>query len=147
MPPVGVVPGAGPGAAGGAGIAGGAPGQGGVPQSPQSLAGTAEFSAESIVIQALKGDASGLEDFISPKCKGVLGDIRDGKATEKQIADLKKLFVGFQPVGRPKTENGAKVMTIRNADNSTITFRVKKEGEEFKVIEMTVKAGAAKKGR
>lgn len=142
MPPGGGVPGA----AGGAGIPGGAQGQGGVPQSPQSLAGTAEFSAESIVIQALKGDASGLEEFISPKCKGVLGDIRDGKATEKQIDDLKKLFTGLKGVGS-KSENGAKVLTLRNADNSTITFRVKKEGEEFKVIEMTVKAGVAKKGR
>ncbi len=141
MPAGGAAP-----AAGGFGSGSGQQGPGGVPQSPQSPAGTAEFSAESIVIQALKGDASGLEDFISPKCKGVLGDIRDGKATEKQIDDLKKLFVGIKGVGS-KSENGAKVLTLRNAENSTITFRVKKEGEEFKVIEMTVKAGAAKKGR
>ena len=100
------------------------------------------------MIQALKGDASAVTEFISPKCKGLLGDIRDGKATEKQIEDFKKLFVGFQPVGRPKTENGTKVLTIRNADNTIITFRVKKEGEDFKVIEMTTKAGTApKKGR
>lgn len=98
------------------------------------------------MIQALKGDASGLEDFISPKCRGVLGDIRDGKATEKQIEDLKKVFAGIKGIGA-RNDNGAKVLTLRNADNSTITFRVKKEGEEFKVIEMTVKAGAAKKGR
>ncbi len=139
------MPPAGAGAA--AGFAGGVAGPSGTPTSPESPAGTAEFSAESIVVQILKGEASGLAEFISPKCKGVLGDIRDGKATEKQIDDLKKLFVGFQPVGRPKTENGAKVMTIRNADNSTTTFRVKKESEEFRVIEMTVKAGVAKKGR
>lgn len=98
------------------------------------------------MIQALKGDVSGLGEYISPKCKGVLGDIRDGKATEKQIDDLKKLFAGIKGVGS-KNDNGAKVLTLRNADNSTITFRVKKEGGEFKVIEMTVKAGAAKKGR
>ena len=98
------------------------------------------------MIQALKGDTSGLVEFISPKCKGVLGDIRDGKATEKQIDELKKLFAGVKGIGS-KTDNGAKVLTLRNSDNSTITFRVKKEGEEFKVIEMTVKAGVAKKGR
>ena len=121
-------------------------GSGDAPQNPQSQAGTAEFAAESIVVQILKGEASGLEDFISPKCKGVLGDIRDGKATEKQIDDLKKQFAGVKGVGT-KTESGVKVLTLRNADNSTITVRVKKEGEDFKVIEMTIKAGAAKKGR
>ena len=141
----GQVAGAGFGAAPGGGFAGGS-GAGGVPQNPQSLAGTAEFSAESVVIQALKGDTSGLAEFISPKCKGPLGDIRDGKATEKQLEDLKKTFTGVKGVGM-KTENGVKVLTLRNADNSTITFRVKKEGEDYKVIEMTVKAGVAKKSR
>ena len=98
------------------------------------------------MIQALKGDTSGLAEFISPKCKGPLGDIRDGKATEKQLEDLKKTFTGVKGVGM-KTENGVKVLTLRNADNSTITFRVKKEGEDYKVFEMTVKAGVAKKSR
>lgn len=142
------MPGAGfAGAAGGAGFAGGAGGQSGTPTTPQSPAGTAEFSAESVIVQLLKGDASNLAEFISPKCKGVLGDIRDGKATEKQIEDLKKQFTGVKGVGS-KNDNGAKVLTLRNADNTTITFRVKKEGEDFKVTEMTTKAGTApKKGR
>lgn len=142
------MPGAGiAGAAGGAGFAGGAGAQSGTPTNPQSPAGTAEFSAESVIVQLLKGDASSLTEFISPKCKGVLGDIRDGKATEKQIEDLKKQFAGVKGVGA-KNDNGAKVLTLRNADNATITFRVKKEGEDFKVIEMTIKAGtASKKGR
>lgn len=98
------------------------------------------------MVQILKGEATGLGDFISSKCKGVLGDIRDGKASEKQIEELKKQFAGVKGVGS-KTDNGAKVLTLRNADNATITFKVKKEGEDFKVIEMTIKAGAAKKGR
>lgn len=98
------------------------------------------------MIQILKGETSGLSDLIHSKCKGVLGDIRDGKASEKQIEELKKQFVGVKGIGS-KMENGAKVLTLRNADNATITFKVKKEGEDFKVIEMTVKAGAAKKGR
>jgi hypothetical protein len=132
----------------GAGLPGsGAPGGSQeVPQSPQSPAGTAEFAAESIVIQAMKGDVSGVADFISPKCKGVLGDIRDGKATEKQIEELKKTFTGIKGVGA-RNESGAKVLTLRNADNATITFKVKKEGEDFKIIEMTVKAGTTKKAR
>ena len=57
----------------GGGFGGGAAGSGGAPQNPQSQSGTAEFAAESIVVQILKGEASGLADFISPKCKGVLG--------------------------------------------------------------------------
>lgn len=98
------------------------------------------------MVQALKGEVSGLEGFISPKCKGLLGDIRDGKATEKQLDDFKKLFVGFKPVNA-RNEGGAKVLTIRNGENATITFKVKKEGEDYKVTEMTVKPGSTKKGR
>lgn len=98
------------------------------------------------MIQALKGETASLTEFISPKCKGVLGDIRDGKANEKQLDELKKTFAGLKGISA-KTDNGAKVLTLRNADNATITFRVKKEGEDFKVIEMSVKAGTAKKGR
>lgn len=98
------------------------------------------------MIQALKGETASLTEFIHPKCKGVLGDIRDGKATEKQLEELKKTFTGLKRVGS-KNDSGAKVLTLRNADNATVTFRVKKEGEDFKVIEMTVKAGTAKKGR
>ncbi len=93
----------------------------------------------------MRGDISGLEEFISPKCKGPLGDIRDGKASEKQIEDLKKLFTGIKGGSTPRNENGAWSMSVRNADNATISFKVKKEGEDFKVIEMTVKAGTAKK--
>ena len=142
----GAAPGAGfGGVAAGGGFAGAA-GPGSTPQTPQSAAGTAEFSAESVVIQALKGDTSNLSEFISPKCRGVLGDIRDGKATEKQIDELKKTFAGIKGVSS-KNDAGVKVLTLRNADSSTITFRIKKEGEDYKVIEMSVKAGTAKKGR
>ena len=98
------------------------------------------------MIQALKGDTSNLTEFISPKCKGVLGDIRDGKATEKQIDELKKTFAGTKLVSSKK-DSGVEVLTLRNADSATITFRIKKEGDDFKVIEMSVKAGTAKKGR
>lgn len=95
----------------------------------------------------MRGDITGLEDFISPKCKGVLGDIRDGKATEKQIDDLKKTFTGLKEGTKPRNENGTWSFSVRNAENATISFKVKKDGDEFKVLEMTIKAGTAKKNR
>ena len=96
----------------------------------------------------MKGDASGLEEFISPKCKNpLLADVRDGKATEKQIEELKKLFTGPNGGSAPRNENGTWSLSVRNADNATISFKVKKEGEDYKIIEMTVKAGTAKKNR
>ena len=94
----------------------------------------------------LAGDVSGLEEYISPKCKGLLGDIRDGHATDSQKEDLKKLFAGnLQPLGKPRTESGAKVMSIRNGEGATITFKVKKEGEAQRIIEMSVKPATTKK--
>ena len=93
----------------------------------------------------MRGDITGLEEFISAKCKGPLGDVRDGKASEKQIDDLKKLFTGLKDGTKPRNENGTWSLSIRNADNATISFKVKKEGDDYKVIEMTVKAGTAKK--
>jgi len=125
----------------------GAPGAGnaGTPQNPSSPAGTPEYSAEKVVVQLLAGDLSGLEEFISPKCKGPLADVRDGKATDKQKDDLKKLFTGLQGAGKPRTESGAKVLSVRNAEGATITFRVKKENDSHKIIEMTVKPPSSKK--
>lgn len=132
------------GAAGSGGPGSGGP-SGGVPQSPSAQVGTAEYSAQKVVLQLLSGDVSGLEEFISPKCKGLLGDVRDGKATEQQKEELKKLFVGLQAVGKPRVDSGAKVLTVRNSDGATITFKVKKEGESQKVTEMTVKQATTKK--
>lgn len=143
-----------PNAAAGAGFAGapggGGPGSGGgpgggVPRNPSAQVGTPEYSAEKVVLQLLSGDLSGLEEFISPNCKGLLGDVRDGKATDQQKEELKKLFVGLQAAGKPRTESGAKVLAVRNADGAMITFKVKKEGESQKVTEMTVKKGTTKK--
>ena len=133
-----------PGGAAGAGFSG-APGGGGVPQNPTAQAGTPEYSAQKVVLQLLTGDLSGLEEFISPKCKGLLADVRDGKATDQQKDELKKLFAGLQAAGKPRVESGAKVITVRNAEGSMITFKVKKEGESQKVTEMTVKQATIKK--
>ena len=133
-----------PGGAAGSGLAGG-PGGGGVPQNPTAQVGTAEYSAQKVVLQLLGGELSGLEEFISPKCKGMLGDVRDGKATDQQKVELQKLFNGLQATGKPKLENGAKVITVRNAEGAIITFKVKKEGEDQKVTEMTVKQSTTKR--
>lgn len=91
----------------------------------------------------MKGDITGLDEFISPKCTGVLGAVRDGKATAEQIDDLKKLFNGLKQGSAPRNENGTWALSVRNGDNATIAFRVKKEGDTFKVIEMTVKPGTS----
>jgi hypothetical protein len=98
-----------------------------------------------VVLQLLTGEISGLEEFISPNCKGLLGDVRDGKATDQQKDELKKLFAGLQAVGKPRVDSGAKVISVRNAEGSMITFKVKKEGESQKVTEMSVKKGTTKK--
>ena len=99
-------------------------------------------------MKLLAGDASGLSEFISPKCKGVLGDVRDGKATEKQVEELKKTFTNINLVGKPRKESSTTVFTLKNGDGATITMRVKKEGDAFRLTEYTVKAAsAAKKGR
>jgi hypothetical protein len=99
-----------------------------------------------MVVQVLKGEVKSLEEFISPKCKGVLGDLRDGKATEKQLAELKAQFTGLRPIGI-RNENGTRVLTLTNAKDEIISFKVKKEGDVFKVIEMTVKQPTKKKSR
>ena len=120
-------------------------GNAGTPQNPSSPAGTPEYSAEKVVVQLLAGDISGLEEFISPKCKGPLADVRDGKATDKQKDELKKLFTGLQGAGKPRMESSAKVIPVRNAEGATITFRVKKENDSHKIIEMTVEPSSSKK--
>ena len=97
------------------------------------------------MLQLLAGDAKGLSEFISPKIKGILGDVRDGKATEKQVEELKKTFTNINLVGKPKKEASTTVYTLKNGDGATITLKVKKEAEDFRLTEYTVKAPAASK--
>jgi hypothetical protein len=129
------------------GVAAGFDGGSSTPTNPVSPVGSAEYSAEKVVVQLLSGSVSGLEEFISPKCKGPLADVREGKASDKQIEEMKKLFQGLQPVGKPRKESGATVLSVKNADGTMITFRIKKEEESFKVIEMTVKPASTKRSR
>ena len=130
-----------------AGIPGGLGGDSSTRANPVSPVGSAEYSAEKIVVQLLSGNVSGLDEFISSKCRGPLGDVREGKASDKQIEELKKLFQGLQAVGKPRKESGATVLSVKNADGATITFRVKKEDETYQVIEMSVKQATSKKSR
>ena len=96
-------------------------------------------------MQVLNGEVGGLAQFISPKCQGVLGDLRDGKATQKQLEELKKNFSGLKRFNSMLEGSSTRVLILNNADNAIITFKVKKEGADFKVIEMTVKPAATKK--
>ena len=130
------------------GIPGGLGGGGSTPANPVSPVGSPEYSAEKVVVQLLSGSVSGLDEFISAKFKGpYLGDVREGKASDKQIEEMKKIFQGLQPVGKPRKESGATVLSVKNADGATITFRVKKEDETYQVIEMSVKQATSKKSR
>ena len=61
--------------------------------------------------------------------------------------ELKKTFTNISLVGKPKKESGATVFILKNADGATITMRVKKEGEDFRLTEYIVKAPASKKSR
>ena len=115
-------------------------------RSPTSQVGTPDYAAEQVTLHLAAGEPAGLDEFISSRCKGLLADVRDGKATDEQLEDSQKLFTGLQPAGRPRTQDGEWFLSSRNSEGTTITFRVKKEGTAYKVLGMTTaKSSGGKK--
>jgi hypothetical protein len=83
----------------------------------------------------MQGKADGLAAHIGKRAKGDLAAIRDGKVSDKRMAELKTTFTKPQLVGKPKRVKGGTQINLRSGEK-IINLIVKKEGEAYKVTEM-----------
>lgn len=121
----------------GPGGAGGPVGPGG---QQQGEAGSYQHAVLTFAAQAASGQYDGRDAVISSKAKGVLADIRDEKADDGTIEDLKALFATAKPqFDSVKASSAGMLITLKTEDRKLITLTVAKEKGGYKVKDMKIK--------
>lgn len=122
--------------AGGTGPSG--EGGGGAQEPP---ADSPDYPAFKIVMGLMQGKHEGLKEFVSTTGRGLIEKIRSGSLTTEEKDDLKKTFAQPQLVGTPRTIRGSRTVTL-NSDGQVITLVSKKQGSDWKVSSISIKAAS-----
>lgn len=132
--PAAMAPGAGSGPAGG--IGGGA--------APQFAPGTAESALLKFCTAMAESNLTEAGQYVSPKAKGVLAQIRDGSITDEKIESLKESFslqgLTLKPT-RPIAGVG-KNISLGNAKQETLSFTLMKEDDGYLLRDFKVSKSA-----
>jgi hypothetical protein len=87
----------------------------------------------------MEGKHDGLKDHVATRGRGLIEKIRGGSLTSAEKDDLKKTFAQPQLVGTPRTIRGSRTVTLNSA-GQVITLVSKKQGTEWKVSSISIKA-------
>ncbi len=90
----------------------------------------------------MEGKSEGLGDFISKRATGDLAALRDGKVSEKKMAELKTSFAKPQLINTKRVTGGTQV-NLRSG-GQIINLVIKKEGDTFMVSEMKFRKSTAR---
>lgn len=97
------------------------------------------FPAYHVVLALNKGEVAGLSKYISATARGTLGNLRNGQASEKELADFKEAFAK-PSMPTSKSKSGETTITLPSGD-FVITMRVKKERTSFVLTSLTFRKG------
>ncbi|MEI8379109.1 MAG: hypothetical protein WCJ09_03205 [Planctomycetota bacterium] len=129
----GAIPG-GPGTA--PGNPGGGPGAGG----QQFAAGSAEDSLSKFCLAMADSNLTEAAQYISPKAKGMLQQIREGTIPDDKLEGLK---ASFAPQGlslRPtRPVGGGRTINLSNSKNELLSFTLFKEDDSYRVRDFSIK--------
>ncbi|NQV26862.1 MAG: hypothetical protein HQ518_21130 [Rhodopirellula sp.] len=112
---------------------------GGAGQAQEPPADSPDYPAFKLVMGLMQGKYDGLDEFVSTKSRGLTEKIRSGSLTTTEKDDLKKTFAQPQLVGQPRTINGSRTVTLNSGDQ-VITLVSKKQGSDWKVSSITIRA-------
>lgn len=90
-----------------------------------------------LVSALMNGKGDDLEQHISRNARTTLQKIREGKLTDSEKEKLKKTFTNPQLSAPPRNNKGGRQISLRS-ETDNIILLVKKEGEHWKVAEMTI---------
>lgn len=123
-----------PGAEGGPG----GPGEGGGGAAAAPPADAPEFPAYHLVMGLMQGKYENMKDFVSRRARGDLQKIGAGRLTEAEKAEFKEVFAQPQLAGQPRNTRGGRQIVLRSGEKM-ITILVKKEGEKWRVAELSIR--------
>ena len=131
MPPGGL--GAGPGA-----IPGAAPGGGGGLGGQSFPAGSAEAAVAKFCAAMADSNLTEAGQYISPKAKGLLAQIRDGNITDEKIEGLKASFKELTPKPSRPLGGAGKTLSLGNSNRESLSFTLMKEEDSYLLRELKI---------
>ncbi len=127
-------PGAGPGAFPGAAPGGGGGGLGGQSFQP----GSAEAAVAKFCAAMADSNLTEAGQYISPKAKGLLAQIRDGNITDEKIEGLKASFKELTPKPSRPLGGVGKTLSLGNSNRESLSFTLMKEEDIFLLRELKI---------
>ncbi|HPM79221.1 MAG TPA: hypothetical protein PLF81_00905 [Candidatus Anammoximicrobium sp.] len=97
--------------------------------------------AELVWRLGVDGDASGLTPLISPTATGYLADMRNGKLSERQIADVKKAMTGLEKIGTTKIVGPLRQIVLQNHQGQMLQFLCTRNGKQYQIERLLVRNG------
>ena len=84
------------------------------------------------------GDTAAAAEFVSPKAKGLIGQIRDGELSEEKLEEITDAISPVTELQPNPSQTNTK-RSLRNRKNQIISFTVKKDkDEEYKITEFSI---------
>ena len=122
------------------GQSGAMPGQPGGAGSPAGnlTPGSIEDTLYRFCVAIADGDTAAAAEFVSPKAKGLIGQIRDGELSEEKLEEITNAISPVTEL-QPNPNQTTTKRSLRNKKNQVITFTVKKDkDDEYKITELTI---------
>ena len=87
-----------------------------------------------------EGNLTAAAEFVSPKAKSTLAQIRDGQLPDDKLDELKESFAvsGLKTKPSRNTGGSGKTINLGNEKGQTLSFVLSKEDDVFKLKEFTI---------
>ena len=87
-----------------------------------------------------EGNLTAAAEFVSPKAKSMLGQIREGQLPDDKVDELKESFTmaGLKTKPSRNTGGSGKTINLGNEKGQTLSFVLSKEDDVYKIKEFTI---------
>ena len=103
--------------------------------------GTPQHPVQQLIKMAKAGDYTGASEIISDRAKALAATIRDDKLTDAQKESFKTSFDNLtQSSSKAVGPTGGQV-TFRNPQSQFVAFTIAKEGDVFRIRELSIREG------
>ena len=122
------------------GQSGAMPGQPGGAGSPAGnlTPGSVEDTLYKFCVAIADGDTAAAAEYVSPKAKGLIGQIRDGELSEEKLEEITDAISPVTELQPNPSQTNTK-RSLRNRKNQVISFTLKKDkDEEYKITEFSI---------
>jgi hypothetical protein len=86
-----------------------------------------------------EGDTAKASEYVSPKAKGILGDLRDGKLSDEKIEEITNLVSPVSELAPNGDQNSSTKRSLRNGKEQVMSFTLKKEKDVYRITDLTFK--------